>query len=304
MLSIPEPFKERYCPLVDDPEAFLASLSRQLPKSFRVNSLKASADDVRARLAALGVKATQMPWYEDAFLSDSLDIGGTLLHFTGMIYMQELVSMLPPVIARKELEDAGLVLDSCAAPGSKTTQIAAIMKNLRTLVANDLDYSRIRALKFNLEKTGVLNTVMTNYDLQHFPKNQFDVVFLDAPCSSEGTVRKNDRLFQSWSLRSTPSYSGNQKVLLLKAFDLLRPGGLLVYSTCTFAPEENELVIDHLLKNKEEAALEKISIDGMKTSPAVMEWMGQSFDGRIKDCARIWPHENDTGGFFLAKVRK
>jgi len=244
-----------------------------------------------------------MPWYEDAFVCDSLDIGGTLEHFTGMIYMQELVSMLPPVIVRKELENATTVLDACAAPGSKTTQMAAIMRNRGTIIANDLDYSRIRALKFNLEKTGALNTVITNYDLQHFPKNQFDVVLLDAPCSAEGTMRKNERLFATWSASSIPSYSGNQKVLMLKAFDLLRPGGTLIYSTCTFAPEENELVVDHLLKNRE-ASLEPIRIKGMKTTPGIQEWEGRSFDERVSATIRIWPHHNDTGGFFLARVVK
>jgi 16S rRNA C967 or C1407 C5-methylase (RsmB/RsmF family) len=182
--------------------------------------------------------------------------------------------------------------------------MAAIMRNRGTLVANDLDYSRIRALKFNLEKCGAINTVMTNYDLQHLPKDLYDVVILDAPCSSEGTMRKNERIFESWSPRAFPSYSGNQKVLVLKAFDLLKEGGTMVYSTCTFAPEENELVVDHLLKSREKAGLAPIRIEGMKTSKAVEEWDGRVFDTRIRDCARIWPHHNDTGGFFMARVTK
>lgn len=305
MLELPDSFKERYGKLVDDPEAFFSCLARPLPKTFRVNSLKASADDVIRRMEGYGVHATRMPWYEDAFISSSLDIGATLDHFCGIIYIQELVSMLPPVIVRKELEQAGIVLDACAAPGSKSTQTAAIMRNNGTLVANDLDYSRIRALKFNLEKCGAINTVITNYDLQHFPKQQlYDVVILDAPCSSEGTMRKNEKLFDSWSPRAFPSYSGNQKVLILKAFDLLREGGTLIYSTCTFAPEENELVVDHLLKNRELASIEPISVEGMKLSKGVVEWENEGFDPRVGMCARIWPHHNDTGGFFMARVGK
>lgn len=304
MSNIPESFKERYCKLVDEPEAFLASLERPLPKSFRVNTLKASADEVKAGMESYGFKVRQMPWCAEAFVSDSLEIGATLEHFTGMIYIQELASMLPPVIVKKELEDARIVLDGCAAPGSKTTQMAAIMQNKGTLIANDLDYERIRALKFNLEKSGVINTIITNYDLQHLPDQSYDVVILDAPCSAEGTIRKNDHIFDSWSPRAVSSYSGNQRVLILKAFDLLKPGGTMVYSTCTFAPEENELVVDHLLKNREGASLEQVSVEGFKTCEGFTGYDGKEFDPRVASCVRVWPHHNDTGGFFLAKVRK
>jgi NOL1/NOP2/sun family putative RNA methylase len=301
--DIPKTFRERYCKLVDEPEAFLASLARPLPKSFRVNRLKASADDVRQRMEGYGIRVSQVPWYGDAFLTDCLDVAATLEHFTGMIYIQELVSMLPPLIARKEIGEAGIVLDACAAPGSKTTQAAAMMDNKRTLVANDLDYSRIRALKFNLEKSGVINAVITNYDLRHFPETRYDVVILDAPCSSEGTARKNSRLFESWSPDAIPAYSGNQKALILKAFDLLKEGGILMYSTCTFAPEENEVVIDHLLGQREHASPEPIAIPGFRTSPGISGWDGRELDGRVGMCARVWPHHNDTGGFFMARVR-
>jgi NOL1/NOP2/sun family putative RNA methylase len=304
LLKIPEIFRERYCRLVDEPEAFLAALGRPLPKTFRVNRLKAGPEDVKRAMESYGFRLTAIPWYDDAFISDSLEINSTLEHFTGQIYIQELVSMLPPVLARKELEQARIVLDACAAPGSKTTQIAAMMRNEGTLVANDIDYSRIRALKFNLEKAGAVNAVITNYDLQHMPGDQYDVVILDAPCSAEGTLRKNDRLFDSWNTRSIASYSGNQRMLILKAFDMLAPGGTMVYSTCTFAPEENELVVDHLLKNRSEATLEPIKFDGLRTEPGIGEWDGRHFDSRVSSCARIFPHHNDTGGFFMARVGK
>ncbi len=302
--TVPERFRERYSSLVDDPAAFLDSLLRPLPRSFRVNTIKSSPAEVEGRFAGYGMRIRRMEWYEDAYLSEEPDIGSTLEHFSGAIYMQELVSMLPPLLIREELAGARMVLDACAAPGSKTTQLAALMGNRGTLVANDVDYSRIRALKFNLEKTGTLNTVITNADLRSFPKAGFELIILDAPCSAEGTLRKNGELFLSWSEREIRKHAALQKQLILKAYDLLLPGGSMVYSTCTFAPEENEAVLDWLLKNREGAALEQIAFKGLRTSPSVTEWEGAEFDQRVAAAARVWPHHNDTGGFFLAKVSK
>lgn len=304
MFSVPETFRQRYGQLVDDEEAFLASLGRLLPKSFRVNSLKASAAEVAGRFASYGIQVRQMPWYEDAFVSENPEVGATLEHFLGRIYIQELVSMLPPIILRGELERASVVLDGCAAPGSKTTELAALMQNRGTIVANDLDYSRIRALKFNLEKAGALNTMITNRNLLDFPALEFDAVLLDAPCSAEGTMRKSGAVFSSWSPASIPGYSRLQKQMIVKCFDLLRPGGSMVYSTCTFAPEENEEVLDHLLQNRQDAKPERITMEGMKLSEGITGWEGKEYDERVRRSIRIWPHHNDTGGFFLAKVGK
>jgi len=304
MFIIPEGFKERYSQIVDEPEAFFSSLERLTPKSFRVNSLKASADEVKSRFESYGMPVHQVPWYSDAFVSENPEVGSTLEHFLGVIYIQELVSMLPPVLLREELRSASWVLDGCAAPGSKTTQMAAIMQNHGTIVANDLDYSRIRALKFNLEKVGALNTMITNRNLLDFPENQFDVVILDAPCSAEGTMRKSGAMFTNWSPTEIPKYSRIQKAMIVKSFDLLSPGGSMVYSTCTFAPEENEEVLDWLLQNRQDAKIEPISVEGMKLTEGITEWEKKSYDPRVKLARRVWPHHNDTGGFFMARVGK
>jgi NOL1/NOP2/sun family putative RNA methylase len=301
--AFPGRFRERYCSIVDEPDAFLDCLSRPLPKSFRVNTLKSSSGAVMGRFDGYGMKISQMPWYSDAFVSENPEVGSTLEHFTGAIYLQELVSMLPPLLLREELEEAHMVLDGCAAPGSKTTQLAAFMQNKGTIIANDVDYSRIRALKFNLEKTGALNTAITNLDLRWFPDSRFDCVILDVPCSAEGTMRKSTGVSASWSEKEIARKSRLQKQLITKAFDLLAPGGSMVYSTCTFAPEENEAVVDHLLKERD-AFLERIMINGFALSPALEEWDGHRFRPETADAARIWPHHNDTGGFFLAKVKK
>jgi len=305
MPRIPERFKERYLPIADDPDAFLACLGELTPKSFRVNTLKATVTEVMGRFRGYGIGIRQTDWLPEAFVSDVPELGGTLEHFIGAIYIQELASMLPPVLVKNELESARIVLDACAAPGSKTTQMAAMMRNKGILVANDIDYSRIRALKFNLEKTGTANTVITNQNLLHFSKQlQFDVVLLDVPCSGEGTIRKTDSVLQGWSERVICCHSKLQKQLIVKAFDLLAPGGVMVYSTCTFAPEENEAVVDTLLSERGEAKLETVSVPGFRLSSAVLEWEGTKFSGEVSKVARVWPHHNNTDGFFLAKVRK
>ncbi|MEM7816076.1 MAG: RsmB/NOP family class I SAM-dependent RNA methyltransferase [Candidatus Aenigmatarchaeota archaeon] len=199
---MPKRFIERYENIVDDKEAFFSTLLKRTKKSFRVNTLKSSVSEVRKRMKSYGIEIKNMEWYPEAFVSENPFVSSTLEHFLGYIYMQELASMLPVLAARKDIRKAELVLDCCAAPGSKTTQMAAIMKDRGTIIANDLSYERIRALKFNLEKSGVLNAVITNQDIRFFKggdKLRFDVVILDAPCSSEGTVRKNPGILRNWS---------------------------------------------------------------------------------------------------------
>ena len=300
--GIPYSFKDRYFPIVDDPEAFLSCLNSQVPRSFRVNTLKSSASHIKERFDSYNINIRPVQWYKDAFISDEPEVGATFEHLSGEIYVQELVSMLPPLLVKDRIEDK-IILDGCAAPGSKTTQLAAMMKNKGLLVANDISYSRIKALKFNQEKAGAANTIITNKDLRHFPKMEFDVIILDAPCSSEGTIRKNFGISSLWSEKHINNLSKLQKQLITKAFDLLAPGGFMVYSTCTFAPEENEAVVDHLLSNTE-AKLMDIQLSGLRFSKTIEEWKGTEFSSEVKKARRIWPHHNNTGGFFLAKVTK
>ncbi len=301
--ELPAEFRQRYESLSDQPEKFFDALLRPLPRSCRVNTLKAEVAHVRERFAGYGIPLHDCPWYEHAFSSDDIRLGATLEHFIGAIYIQDLTSMLPPLLVRNQLASATSVLDACAAPGSKTTQLAALMNNRGTIVANDLEYDRIRALKFNLEKTGALNTVVTNYDLRNFPQTEFDIILLDAPCTSEGTMRKDRKLFTWWSAKRIPASANRQRQLITKAFDLLRVGGTMIYSTCTFAPEENEETIQHLLDNRP-AELEQIEIPGLTMTNGLTSWQGKDFDPQMALTKRIFPHFHDTGGFFLAKVRK
>ncbi|MBI5223154.1 RsmB/NOP family class I SAM-dependent RNA methyltransferase [Candidatus Micrarchaeota archaeon] len=302
--SLPNSFIERYRDLPDDPEAFFSSLMTLLPKTFRVNTIKANRDFVVSKFGEYGISCEPASWYCDAFTTKNLNVGATLEHFLGQIYIQEFTSMLPPLLIRDELSSSSFVFDCCAAPGSKTTQMAALMSNKGTLVANDVDYDRIRALRFNLEKTGVLNTVITNQDLRHVTEKNFEIVLLDAPCSAEGTMRKSYGVLDIWGEKLIKYHSGLSKQLILKAFDALAPGGTMVYSTCTFAPDENEAVLDHLISNRASAKLLPVTIDGFKLGKPTLDWHGQQFSSEIRSAARVWPHDNDTDGFFLAKVTR
>jgi len=300
---LPKTFRDRYGPLVDDPDTFFDACQREPLRSFRVNGLKTTRNNIIDRFAKHGLYIHQAPWYPDAFWFEKWPDGPTVEQFAGLIQMQELASMLPPLTIQDELSTAKRVLDTCAAPGSKTTQMAAMMNNQQLIVANDKNFRRIAALRFNLDKAGVINTVVTNEDLRLFPSSEFDIVLLDAPCSAEGTVRKNPTLLNRWSLRRIHSCGTTQRQLILSAFDLLSPNGVLVYSTCTFAPEENEGVLDYLLANRN-AKIETIDLPGLKYSPGLSSFQDSQYNRSIRRVIRVWPHQNATAGFFIAKVRK
>ena len=303
---MPVKFRERYASIIDDEEAFLASMNSFLPRCFRVNTLKAKKETVLKKFLHYGITFETIPWNDNAFLVDDVSANQSIEHFLGYIYIQEAVSMIPALlIPKSQLNQDSRILDACAAPGSKTTQLAAIMENKGAIVANDSNFSRIKALKFNMEKMGVTNTIITNYDFRFFPETEkFDFILLDAPCSAEGTVRKNYNALEKWSEHTIKKLSKIQKSMITHAYDLLKPHGMLLYSTCTFAPEENEEVVQHLLNHRKRAKLVRVHIDNLKTYPGIPYWGNREFDSDIGKCARIWPHHNDTGGFFIARVRK
>ena len=307
MLSqFPDAFRTHYEPLIDNPEQFYQTLLTPPVTSFRVNTLKAKTEEVFLRLRQYGFDIQTVPWFEQAFICNTANMSFTLERFRGTIYTQELASMIPALILRDKLQketDSLAVLDACAAPGSKTTLLAALMNNQGCLVANDKNYNRIRALKFNLNKCGALNTCITNYDLIYFPKVEFDIVLLDAPCSADGTIRKSPDLLSRWSTKRLAGYASMQKDLIVRAFDLVKPGGILVYSTCSMAPEENEMVVNHLLR-KRTASIAPIQLDNFVFSPGLTEWKGTTLHPDISFAARIFPHHNNTDGFFVAKVVK
>lgn len=296
---------ERYESLVEEFDAFLGACERPLPSVVRVNTIKTTVERARAALESGGYAHESCEWYPSCELLrlETDSPGTTWPYFHGWLYGQEEVSALPALVL--DPEPGERILDACAAPGSKTTQLAAVMEDSGTLVANDANLGRISALRSNAERCGVTNLAIINGDARNislapFDGTQFDRTLADVPCSCEGTIRKNPTVPEEWSLDRVESIAGVQRDILQRAVQVTRPGGTVVYSTCTFAPEENEAVLDHVL-TKEDCHL--IEFDApLDTRPGVTEWNGEQFDRSVQRAKRIYPHLNDTGGFFCAKL--
>ena len=297
-------FVERYSKLTNWNDFKEYSLS-YLRRSIRVNTLRATVAEIKKSVEKKGWRLDQIPWCKEGFWishPERRDVGNLLEHHLGQIYVQEAASMIPPLVLQPQPGD--LVLDMCASPGSKTTQMAAMMKNEGLIVANDYKGMRMQSLGLNLQRSGILNTLITIMHGKRFYQFQFDKILLDAPCSGTGTIRKSLKTINIWNSGMIGKIAQTQKELLQRAFENLRPGGAMVYSTCSLEPEENEGVVNFLLEKFPEASLEQIKLKGLKSSPPVEEFNGQQYSAEVKKCLRIWPQDNDTEGFFVAKIKK
>ncbi|SFS79772.1 RsmB/NOP family class I SAM-dependent RNA methyltransferase [Halostagnicola kamekurae] len=294
---------ERYRPIIDDFEAFLEACRRPLGTAVRVNTIKASVERAIAVLEETGTAYERVDWNPRVLRLETDSPGSTWTSFHGFTYGQEEVSAVPAGVL--DPQPGERVWDACGAPGGKTTQIAALMDDRGTVVANDNNLGRLSALRFNAERLGATNLAVTNQDARNFSMkpfefDRFDRALVDAPCSCEGTIRKNPDALEDWSEDHLHSVAGIQKGILRRAIQTTREGGTVVYSTCTFAPEENEAVVQHALENE---PCEVVDFDlGLEHSPGVTAWDGEDFDSSLEQTARIYPHQNDTGGFFVAKL--
>ena len=289
-------FIDRYSKLTDI-EEFNEYCLIDLRKSIRINTLKISVKDFLKRT---NLELERIKWCDEGFfVKNKITLGNLNEHFLGYFYVQEAASMLPPLV----LDIKDKMLDMAAAPGSKTGQIAAIMKNKGLLIANDPNYIRLKALSLNLQRLGVTNTVITNMK-GYFIKEKFDSILLDAPCSGTGTIRKSPKTVDIYNPNMIRKLASDQRGLINNAFNILNNGESLIYSTCSLEPEENEGVINFLLNRYENAKVEKIKFKGLKTSDAVLEFEGKEYNSEIKNCVRIWPQDNNTEGFFVAKIKK
>jgi NOL1/NOP2/sun family putative RNA methylase len=199
------------------------------------------------------------------------------------------------------------VLDLAAAPGSKTTQMAAMMENTGLLIANDSSSDRVRGLIGNIDRAGCLNVAVCRMDgnlLSRRLEGYCDRVLVDAPCTCEGTIRKSRQALDRWSVEASERFGRLQKGLAVAGFRTLKPGGVMVYSTCTIAPEENEAVVGYLLGKFPEADTLPVELRGFLMRPALSEWQGTSFPEPVRNCRRILPQDNDSEAFFVALIRK
>ncbi len=298
-------FIERYSKLTDWKTFKEVSLSF-LRGSIRVNTLKISVEECRKRLEK-DWKLEQIPWCKEGFWVEHKegrrDIGNTVEHQLGYYYVQEAASMISPVVL--EPKRGEIILDMCAAPGSKSSQIAQYMENKGILIANDYQYIRLQPLGINLQRMGITNSIITLMEGRFFKNSdiKFDRILVDAPCSGTGTIRKSLKTLGIWNPNAIRRLAGQQRQLIDTAFSILKEKGILVYSTCSLEPEENEGVIDFLLNKYENAKLEEIKLD-IKRSKAILEFEGNKYNEEIKKCLRIWPQDNDTEGFFVSKIKK
>ncbi len=286
--------------MIDDSDEFFEYMVKPLRFSVRVNTLKASVDYVAERLSDIIVG--RVPWCEEGFYVSTDEFGKIPEHQLGVIFSQEAASMIPPLLM--ELEPGQLVLDIAAAPGAKTTQIAQYMENEGCIVANDVKHSRINILISNLQKCGVLIAKVTEKDGRYFGRfeNKFDAVLVDVPCSNVGMIRKSYRHIKLWRLKECFALSRLQKSLLMAAYKAVKPGGVVVYSTCTVDPVENEEVVDYILRNTN-AEIEGIKLPIRRRKP-ILKFEGKEYCEEVKKCLRIHPQDNDSEAFFVAKLRK
>jgi tRNA (cytosine49-C5)-methyltransferase len=295
----------------EDVRLFFETAKTSPKKSIRANTLKISPQKLKERLEKMGWKILQpFPEYPAAMIIDSElqpgELGKAYDHLLGYYYSQEMTSMMPILaLAPKPGE---FLLDLCAAPGSKTSQAAAFMENKGTIIANDLNIGRISILSANLEKLGITNTIVTRHSgvelCSKFQKikMKFDKVLVDAPCSGEGNLRTSPNTLLAWSEGLLNNLSKKQKHIASSALGVLNTGEEMIYSTCSYAPEENELVIQYLLDHHDIEIL-PISLP-IKTRPGITEWKGQKLSEELKKCARIYHHDNDMEGFFVCKIKK
>lgn len=274
--------------------------SIKIRQALRINTLKITSDELIKRMSAKNVKLEKIDFLKEGYYFKSkFSMGATPEYLQGFYYLQEAASQLPAIVL--DPKEGERVLDMAASPGSKTTQIAQYMKNTGVVVAVDNNPKRIQSLRNNLERLSVKNTIVVLSDARSLSfKEEFDKITLDAPCSGNFCVERN--FFDKRNVADFLNRGELQKKLLESAVSFLKKGGTLVYSTCSLEPEEDELVIDWLLKAHPEMKLEPTGLSiGDK---GLISPFGNKLDDSISKCRRLWPHKTGTQGFFIAKLIK
>jgi NOL1/NOP2/sun family putative RNA methylase len=286
-----------YVPKVNE---FLSKMEKTPTQYIRVNTLKTSREDLMSRLLSKGfeLESTVIPEVL-AVRNAPLPTGATSEYLLGHYYIQDLSSCM--AVDALDIAPGQFVLDVAAAPGGKTTFIAQKMNNSGAIIALEPNARRARSMSFNLARCGIYNTCIFNMDGLYADKfeTKFDRVLLDAPCSCEGVIAKDPTRKSSHTPQDVDYCSKMQEGLIEAAARSVKPGGIMVYSTCSFAPEENELVVDNLLRNFGNITVEPVTYG----SSGLTRFGDLKFDGQLKNAQRLYPHLHDTSGFFLARLR-
>lgn len=301
-MRLPDEFKNKMERLLEKEEyiRFIEAYNKPRYFGLRVNTLKVSVEEF---LRKTPFNLEPIPWVEDGFYyPEDESPGKHPYYYAGLYYIQEPSAMLPAKVL--DAKPGERVLDLCAAPGGKTVQIAAGMKGKGIIVANDINSNRVKALVKNIELCGVRNAVVTKDSPEGLSRNfkeYFDRILVDAPCSGEGMFRKDETAVRSWEKYKSSECALVQQDILKYADMMLKPGGYIVYSTCTFSPEENELVVSRFLQERANYKIMEIEkIGGIEGGRP--EWANNNKE--LVKTARLWPHRLKGEGHFVALLRK
>lgn len=310
-MTLPKLFEDRMKELLKDEfNEFIQSYEQKNHNGLRVNTLKISAEEFES-ICPFQIK--RIPWIHNGYYYEGVEQPARHPYYhAGLYYIQEPSAMTPASLL--PIHPGDRVLDLCAAPGGKSTELAAKLQGEGILISNDISHSRAKALLKNLELFGVRNSVIlseTPAKLACNFENYFDKILIDAPCSGEGMFRKMPSVIKNWEEYGVDYYSNLQKEIILYAAKMLKPGGSMIYSTCTFSPEENEGTIAFLLEQCPEfhvvnpletrnVDIEGVSYEGF--SPGRPEWV----DGpdELTNCIRLWPHKIHAEGHFITLLEK
>ena len=302
-MDFPVSFTEKMKAILgDEYEDFLKGYDRTRHYGLRVNRTKLTAEQFE-RMSLYDL--TPVPWIDNAFeYEDSVSPAKHPYYFAGMYYLQEPSAMTPANLL--PIEPGDRVLDLCAAPGGKATELGAKLNHTGLLVANDISNSRAKALLKNIELFGIPNVLVTSEPPEKlagkFP-GFFDKILIDAPCSGEGMFRKNPGMMKDWETYGPKHYSDLQRSIVPHALRMLKPGGMLLYSTCTFSPEENEGTVKFMLDLDPDLEVMEIPNRYEGFAPGRPELIEDGIED-LKKCVRIWPHKMNGEGHFIALLRK
>ena len=303
MADLPQSFLDSMKEILgEDYEAFLTGIDGQRQYGLRVNTLKMNLEEFE-RIAPFHLK--KVPWISNGYFYNAEDVPAKHPFYSaGLYYLQEPSAMTPA--SRLKVQPGERVLDLCAAPGGKATELGAALQGEGLLVANDINTARAKALLRNLELFGISNSFVTNEPphvlAERFPEF-FHKIMVDAPCSGEGMFRKNPAVVDSWKEKGPEYFSKLQREIIVQAADMLLPGGMMFYSTCTFSPLENEKTITHLLKERPD--MEVVPMEDYENfAEGLTSYKDEAFDESCKLCRRIWPHKMSGEGHFMALLHK
>ncbi len=303
-MNLPKAFEEEMTALLgaEDYKRYTDCFEESRHYGLRVNTAKISVDDF-LKIAPWPLE--RVPWIRNGFYydGDKVQPAKHPYYFAGLYYLQEPSAMTPA--DRLPVEPGDRVLDVCAAPGGKATELGAKLQGTGVLAANDLSSSRAKGLLKNLELFGIGNVLVLSEEpgkLVPYFREYFDKILIDAPCSGEGMFRKDRKMVRAWEEHGPEYFLKIQRSIVTQAAQMLRPGGMLLYSTCTFSPLENEQTIEYLLEQYPE--FEICEMEGYEGFSAGMPEVTEKKDENLKKTVRIFPHRMKGEGHFIALLKK